>query len=182
CPYTTLFRSALAPRVAHALTKSEMFDGGLGRLLRTVGQIAVERRAVDVAAVRAAVRALRDGQVVIVFAESARGSGEFRRVRDGCAYLALVTGAPVVPVALFGTRQAGEHVGEVPPKGRRIDIAYGEPVAVDPVPWPRTPALVRDTSSRLRTHMIDHLEEAMSLTGCTTPGVPPVPVPDESDA
>ena len=52
-------------------------------------------------------RVLRDGGVVGIFPEGTRGAGEFDRFHRGAAYLALVTGAPVVPVVILGTREPG---------------------------------------------------------------------------
>ena len=48
--------------------------------------------------------------------------------RAGAAYLALVTGAPVVPVSFLGTRMPGGSDGSIPPAGSRIAMTFGEPV------------------------------------------------------
>lgn len=173
---------AIAPRPVHALVKSEMFVGRTGRLLRASGQIPVVRNTIDIAAVRFCIRALRDDQVVAIYPEARRGNGEFERLRDGYTYLALVTGARVVPVAIFGTRESGEPVSSVPPAGRRLDVVYGEPIDIAAQPWPRTPGLVEATSRRLRTGLVEHLSEAQDLTGCTLPGRPPTPDPEGVDA
>ena len=98
-----------APRPVHALTKIEMFTGFLGRFLTQAGQIPLDRFRTDPTAVKAAVRVLRDDGVLGVFPEGARGSGELELFHRGAAYLAHVTGAPVVPVILFGTREPGER-------------------------------------------------------------------------
>lgn len=173
---------ALAPRLVHALTKFEMFAGRAGRLLRATGQIPVERTTIDVTAVRRCVRALRDDQAVVVFPEARRGGGEWDRLRNGYAYLALVTGAPIVPVTVFGTRERGESVSQLPPNGRRIDVVYGEPIAVRAEPWPRRRDLVERTGQQLRARLVEHLGEAKTLTGRETPGPPPTPDPEGIDA
>ena len=71
------------------------------------GQIPLDRFHVDLAAIRLALRTLEDGHVVGVFPEGARGPGDMTSPRAGAAYLALVTGAPVVPVSFLGTRLPG---------------------------------------------------------------------------
>ncbi len=96
-----------SPRPVHALTKREMFEGRMDGFLRRAGQIPVDRFAPDPGAIKTCLRVLRDGGVVGIFPEGARGTGELERFRRGAAYLALVTGAPVVPVSLFGTREPG---------------------------------------------------------------------------
>ena len=114
-----------APRPVHALTKQEMFEGPLGGFLRASGQIELDRFHVDVSAIRQAVRALQEGLVVGVFPEGTRGAGDMTSPRAGAAYLALVTGAPVVPVAFLGTRLPGGADGSVPPRGTRVAMTFG---------------------------------------------------------
>jgi 1-acyl-sn-glycerol-3-phosphate acyltransferase len=97
---------ATSPRPPHAMVKEEEFAGRTGRLLRLVAQIKVARRRTDAGAVRTAVRALRAGQCVLIFPEGRRGDGEFTRFKGGVTYLALVTGAPIVPARMH-VRPAG---------------------------------------------------------------------------
>lgn len=165
--------AAFAPRPVHALTKKEMFEGHTGRLLRAVGQIPLSRYEVDPSAVKDCLRVLRDGGVVAVYPEGRRGAGEFDVVHRGAAYLALVTGAPVVPVAVFGTRDPGGHIDSVPAPGARFDLVYGSPVYLEPRPWPRTQAEVREAADELRKSLVDHLVEARRTTGRDLPG--PIP-------
>ncbi|GAA4822134.1 lysophospholipid acyltransferase family protein [Nocardioides caeni] len=159
-----------APRPVHALTKQEMFTGALGAFLRASGQIRLDRARTDPAAVRVALRVLRDGGCVGVFPEGTRGPGDLEVFHSGAAYLALVTGAPVVPLTFLGSRDPGGTSGSLPSRGARIDIVVGEPVAVDAVSWPRTRDHVRLTSAALRDHMQVGLAGAMDETGRSLPG------------
>lgn len=159
-----------SPRPVHALTKSEMFVGKLGRFLLLVGQIPLHRTFSDPTAVKLALKVLRGGRVMGIYPEGARGDGEFERFHRGAAYFALVTGAPVVPLVMFGTREPGGGAASLPNKGARIDIVYGEPFRVDPVPWPRRSVHVEQVSKLLQEHMQVHLERAKALTGRTLPG------------
>ena len=167
--------AAYTPRPVHVLTKKEMFDGHVGPLLRAVGQIPLSRYDVDVGAAKDCVRVLRDGGVVGIYPEGARGDGELHVVHRGVAYLALVTGAPVVPLAMFGTRERGGGLDSVPPRGARFDFVYGPPVYLGQHAWPRTQAEVRRAAADLRNRLVEHLVEAMARTGRTLPG--PIPVP-----
>lgn len=160
----------VAPRTVHALVKREMFVGRTGLLLRAIGQIPVDRSAIDVKAIRLAIRALRDDRVVAVYPEGTRGDGEMLRMKRGLAYLALVTGAPVAPVTILGTRIAGESVSDIPPKGRRIDIVYGRPVAVDPIDWPRRRQSVEELTRSLQHILVANVQHALELTGRDLPG------------
>jgi 1-acyl-sn-glycerol-3-phosphate acyltransferase len=169
--------AAFAPRPVHALTKKEMFVGATGRFLVAMGQVPLSRHEIDVAAVKRCVRVLRDGGVVGIYPEGTRGDGLVHVFHPGAAYLALVTGAPVVPMAVFGTRERGGGVDSVPPAGSRFDLVYGEPVYWTPQPWPRTRSDVRRAAGELRNRLRAHVVDAMALTGRTLPG----PVPDLAD-
>jgi 1-acyl-sn-glycerol-3-phosphate acyltransferase len=165
--------AAFAPRPLHALTKKEMFEGHTGRALRAVGQIPLSRYETDPSAMKDCLRVLRDGGVVTVYPEGTRGAGEFARFRNGVAYLALVTGAPVVPLAVFGTREPGGGIDSVPPRGARFDLVFGSPVYLDAQPWPRRQGEVRRAADLLRKTFVDHLVEAGRITGRELPG--PIP-------
>ncbi len=165
--------AAFAPRPVHALTKKEMFKGHTGLALRAVGQIPLSRYEVDLSAIKDCLRVLRDGGVVAIYPEGTRGSGEFTRLNNGVAYLALVTGAPVVPLAIFGTREPGGGIDSVPSRGSRFDLVYGSPVYLDAHPWPRRQSHVRQAAETLRKTFVDHLVEARRITGRELPG--PIP-------
>ncbi len=166
-----------SPRPTHALVKQEMFRGRMGRFLTVTGQIPVDRSSVDVRAVRRSVWALRAGRVVVVFPEANRGAGDVATTQRGLAYLALVTGAPVVPVAVLGTRWAGESIHSNPPRGARLVVAFGEPVPVAAQAWPRRRDRVRAEAERLRETLAAHVSATVARTGVTLPG----PAPDVDD-
>lgn len=172
--------AALAPRPVHVLTKEEMFRGRLGRLLHASGQIPLDRFHADPGAIRSCLRVLRDGGLVGVFPEGTRGGGELDRFHHGAAYLALVTGSPVVPVTFFGTRPPGGGRNAVPRPGERVDLVFGPAWRTDPQPWPRRREQVRSASALLRQHMHVEIDRARQLTGRALPG--PLPAGEsESD-
>lgn len=171
--------AAFAPRAVHALTKKEMFEGRTGTFLRAVGQIPLSRYDVDPAAIKDCLKVLRDGGVVGIYPEGTRGDGEFRHFHTGVAYLALATGAPVVPLVMFGTRDPGGEVDSVPARGSRFDFVYGPPVYLERRPWPRTQEEVRRTAAELRNILVAHVVEAKALTGRELPG--PLPQITEKD-
>lgn len=171
--------ATFAPRPVHAMTKLEMFSGRLGGVLRASGQIPLDRFAADPAAIRSCLRVLRDGGVVGVFPEGTRGSGELNRFHHGAAYLALVTGAPVVPVAMLGTRPHGGGSNALPGRGASIDIVCGEQWRTAPTPWPRTREHVLATSALLQEHMRSELDRALAETRRSLPG--PLPAGQSED-
>lgn len=159
-----------APRPAHALVKSDLFVGRVGRFLNLAAQIPIARTGADVTSLRRAAQALAAGQVVVIFPEGSRGAGDLKRIKGGVAWLALVTGAPVVPVSIFGSRASGADREARPPKGAVIDVVYGESIRVDAIPWPRTTDDVARTRKTIHRHLRQQLEAAQALTGATLPG------------
>ncbi len=164
--------AAVTPRTSFALVKKEMYAGPLGWLLTRLGQIPIDRHSVDPTAIRRSVQVLRNGGVLAVFPEGVRGAGDVRRARGGAVYLAMVTGAPIVPVALLGTREPGRSTSELPRRGARVHVVYGPPLAVPRLAWPRPRALVAEHTDRLRRALADHVVGAQRRTGLTLPGPP----------
>lgn len=169
---------ALIRRPVHALIKQEMFSGTLGRLLRGLGQIPVDRSATDPAAVKACLAVLEGQGVVAIYPEGNRGRGDFGRIKPGVAYLGMCTGAPIVPVACLGTRADGRSIESVPAPRARMDVVFGRPVVLDTLPWPRRRDVVRAAASRLRDVLAAHVESATALTGRALPGPPTDPQPE----
>lgn len=153
----------VSPRPVHALTKEEVFIGPLRPLLLAVGQIPVNRTALlDLAALRACLGVLNDDRALAVYPEGSRGTGDFATIKDGVAWLALRSGAPVVPVAAFGVRRPDGRVAVPPRPGTRVDIFFGRPFTVTaPEPWgpilPRrvVAATAREIHQRLRAHHVE---------------------------
>jgi 1-acyl-sn-glycerol-3-phosphate acyltransferase len=162
-----------APRPVHAMIKREMFTGAFKPILRAAGQIPLDRFNVDPRAVKLAIRVLRDDKVLAIYPEGSRGAGDGRFVKRGWAYIATVTGAPVVPVAVFGSRLPGTSVSDVPPRGHRVDVVYGEPIAVEAQSWPRRSADILSLTEDLQKRFREHIERAQRLCGGILPGAAP---------
>ena len=94
-------------------------------------------RAVPAAAYLAARRLLRSGEAVGIFPEAGISySYTVRGLMPGAVALARETGAPIVPVAMWGAQRIST-VGIPEPRPdltrrRRIDVLLGEPVLVGP--------------------------------------------------
>jgi 1-acyl-sn-glycerol-3-phosphate acyltransferase len=165
---------ALTRRLTFAMVKREAFTGAVGQFLIHIGQISLNRREIDPEAIRRAVQVLRAGKVLAVFPEGARAGGEVRWAKGGAAYLAMVSGAPIVPVAILGTREPGQFKSQVPRLGRPIHIVYGEPFNVPRSSWPRRKAAVAEWTEVVRQRLADHVVAAQALTGLPLPGPPKI--------
>lgn len=167
---------AVSRRLCFALAKYELFTGVGGAIFTHVGQIPINRRTVDKRAISRAIQVLRSEKVLAVFPEGVRGAGEMTYAKGGAAYLALVTGAPIVPVAILGTREAGGTTDQMPHRRAPIHVVYGEPMHVDQEDWPRRKAQVAELTEQLRARLAEHIIAAQALTGLPLPG-PPKPKP-----
>lgn len=121
-------------RVVSFLVKAEAFGpagGRLGRLLLQAGQIPVRRGQLDPAPVRLALQILEAGGVVGLFPEGTRGNGLVATARPGVGYLAVRTGAPVLPVAIHGSHALGHRRSVRRPA---VDVHLGAPVVLAAAP------------------------------------------------
>lgn len=96
-------------RVPRYLAKAELFRVRfIGRLVKGAGQIPVHRGTADAnAALRDAVAALQRGECLVIYPEGTitrDPQGWPMKARTGIARLALLTGAPVVPVGQWGAQ------------------------------------------------------------------------------
>jgi 1-acyl-sn-glycerol-3-phosphate acyltransferase len=126
----------LVPRRVAFLAKSDYFTGtGVkGTLTRLwfdgFGMIPVDRddhRAAQ-SALDLALDVLRRGDAFGIYPEGTRSlDGRLYRGRTGVAWLALRAGAPVVPVALFGTEKL-QPVGSRFPRRAKVVVRFGPPL------------------------------------------------------
>ncbi len=149
-----------APRPAVLLTKSEIFVGIWPRPLGWLGLVPVHRGAPDRAALRAGLHELTADGAVGVFPEGTRGSGALEQIADGLAYLAVRSGAPVVPIAVTGTAAALPKGRAIPRFRAPVRIAFGPPVALAVEGDPRARRTVRTAAEQLRLALVDHLRNA----------------------
>ncbi len=158
-----------SPRPMHILVKKEMFRGFLGQVLKASGQLPVDRSG-DRAALQISKCALDAGRCVGILPEGTRGSGEASTINNGVAWLALNSGATVVPVAILGTRIAGEHLDAVPRPGRRLHVSFGEAVAVDRRPGETGRVSMDRAGNEIRAALARHVQQTIQLSGQPLPG------------
>ncbi len=119
--------TALVPRRVIWMAKQELFDTPvIGLFYRLFGCIPVRRSEADLRALRRSERALRGGRVLGMFPEGTRtGKPGLRPAEPGTALLALRTGAPVLPVAVWGTE--GVKLPAAFVKRTEVHVVFGQP-------------------------------------------------------
>ncbi|HEY2946787.1 MAG TPA: lysophospholipid acyltransferase family protein [Micromonosporaceae bacterium] len=132
----SIFMPLMVKRKVTFVAKAEYFTGrGLkGWLIKMffvgTGTIPVDRsggRAAQ-AALDTQLRVLREGNLAGIYPEGTRSpDGRLYRGKTGVARLALVGGAPVVPVVMLNADEI-QPPGKVLPRIRRVKIRFGRPL------------------------------------------------------
>lgn len=96
------------PREIHFLAKRELFAfRPFGWLLALLNTIPIERRTVDLRAMKQVRRTLAGGHDLIFFPEGTRSrDGSLGPFRKGIGMVCALSGSPVLPVLIHGTRQS----------------------------------------------------------------------------
>jgi 1-acyl-sn-glycerol-3-phosphate acyltransferase len=159
--YDTVVLMLSVPRRTYFVGKAEYLDSWqTRRLFPALGLIPIERQAARqaMAALGVAAQVLNDGHVLGIYPEGTRSrDGLLHRGHTGVAQLALMTGAPIVPVGLVGTDRIQPVGVSVPRPFRRASIRFGPPI---------DPAHYGGTARRRRQQLtLDLMEAIRQLTG-----------------
>ena len=132
----SIFMPMVVPRKVTFLAKSEYFTspGPKGLLKKltfiALGQVPVDRSGGrrSEAALITGLKVLSDGACLGIYPEGTRSpDGRLYKARTGIARLAIESGAPVVPVAMFDTDKI-QPTGQVVPNVKRVGMSFGEPM------------------------------------------------------
>jgi len=118
---------AYLPGKAIYMAKEEAFYSKVGWLVRFLGAFPVKRGEGDRQAIRAADEQLKAGKVLVIFPEGTRSrTHKMAKAHAGLGMIALRSGVPVVPVAVWGSEN---FLKKFRP---RVTITYGEPMILKP--------------------------------------------------
>jgi len=148
-----------SPRPVNFMAKAELFSiPALGWLIRRTHAFPVRRGASDRAALRKAVRLLREGRVLLVFPEGTRSpDGRLQPAEQGAAFIALSAEAQVVPVAIAGgDRLLPPHSPIIRPA--KLRVRFGPPVDLSHL---RGQRLTRDVLQQASDQMMAALRELL---------------------
>ena len=132
----SIFMPLVVPRNVTFLAKSEYFTSpGLKGFIKKITFIALGQVPIDrsggkrsEAAILTGLRLLSENHCVGIYPEGTRSpDGRLYKGRTGIARMAIESGAPVIPVAMFNTAEI-QPTGQVVPKVRRVEMVFGEPM------------------------------------------------------
>lgn len=123
---------ALSGRPLHPMAKRELFEVPLvGWIFWGMRAFPVRRFSADMGALRAARAILRRGEPVLIFPEGTRSkTASIQPVLPGAAAVAVLSGAPIVPVAITGTEVVkfpAVFFAWLRSARPRITLEFGEP-------------------------------------------------------
>ncbi|MSW40202.1 MAG: 1-acyl-sn-glycerol-3-phosphate acyltransferase [Actinobacteria bacterium] len=132
----SIFMPLVVPRKVTFLAKSEYFTspGPKGFIKKltfiALGQVPVDRTGGrrSEAALITGLEVLGEGKCLGIYPEGTRSpDARLYKARTGIARLAIESGAPVIPVAMFNTDKI-QPTGKVIPKVMRVGMTFGEPM------------------------------------------------------
>ncbi|MBM3138960.1 MAG: 1-acyl-sn-glycerol-3-phosphate acyltransferase [Chloroflexi bacterium] len=128
--------AASCGRRVHPMAKRELFETPfVGWYFWVYGAFPVRRFSGDMGALRVARNYLRNGEVVLMFPEGTRAHGRgMRAALPGAAMVALLSHAPVVPVAITATdtiRIPLVFVQWLIGRRPRLRVEFGEPFSLE---------------------------------------------------
>jgi 1-acyl-sn-glycerol-3-phosphate acyltransferase len=119
------------PQRVSVMVKKELFRVPLlGRAMRMASLVPIDRHNKEsaIASVRAAAVVLRSGLGMVVFPEGTRSpDGRLLPFKKGPFYMAMDTGAPIVPVTVLGTREMMSK-GKLAVRPGMATVVFHEPV------------------------------------------------------
>ncbi|GAA4712890.1 lysophospholipid acyltransferase family protein [Pedococcus ginsenosidimutans] len=151
--------ATLRGRLVRFMAKQSVFDAPVsGQLMRGMHHIPVDRAHGETAA-RTAYRALRAGEVVGIYPEATIGRAfvvkDRADLKRGAAFLALRTGAPILPVAHWGVHRVLTVGGRFSlRRGTAVSVLVGEPLV--PLPGEDADGLT-DRLHTVLAAMVDQL-------------------------
>jgi len=132
----SIFMPLVVSRKVTFLAKSEYFTSpGLKGFIKkltfiALGQVPIDRSGGkrSEAALLTGLRLLKENHCLGIYPEGTRSpDGRLYKGRTGIARMAIESGAPVVPVAMYNTAQI-QPTGQIVPKVRRVEMVFGEPM------------------------------------------------------
>lgn len=144
--------AVMSPRLIHFMAKAELFKNPVGNVLfRLFLAFPVNRKQSDMASLKNAIRVLEKGKVFGIFPEGKRAvTDEMDVFEKGAAFLAIRSGAPIVPVYISRNTYEKMH----------LRMAVGKPILVG--------SLVATTpKNKLIDVVTDEISDAMHVLQST---------------
>jgi 1-acyl-sn-glycerol-3-phosphate acyltransferase len=161
CSADPMFLQGLCTRVLAWLASAEHYEmhRWIRKLLDSSHSVPVKRNGCDAMALRSALLRLRDGRAVCIFPEgnlSGVAKGRLCAPKGGAAWLALKSGAAVVPAYIAGGPQTHKLLfAWTRPSCKAVRVYFGKPIDLSAFQGrPPTRKLVEDVASYLMEQVL----------------------------
>jgi len=155
---------ASLPITIEGIAKIELNDHWLiGPVFRAYGVIWVHRGTPDRTAIRAALNGLSEGRMIVLAPEGRESLiGGLENGNKGAAFLAIKSGAPVVPIAITGTENKNiyRHLKKL--KRTQVTLSVGKPFVLFPQGHPLTKRkeMLREGTNQIMQSLASLLPES----------------------
>lgn len=111
---------ACTKRKMYIMAKAELFKNNFIKwLARKCLVFPVKRGKMDIESIKFSLKVLKDGEILTIFPEGTRnGMEKNKKAQNGAAFMALRTGAPVIPVGIQGKMKPFH----------KVKLNYGKPL------------------------------------------------------
>ena len=152
---------AMLNRPIFYVAKKELYKGPvISWFLSSLGGIPIDRGSFDVSAVRTILKLLREGELLGIAPEGTRSlTGEVLPFTHGATKLALHTRTPLVPVAIYGTRELMPPAAKYIKPGK-VHIKFGELFDLsESYDKPGTAELLEENTTIMRLKVVELYEQ-----------------------
>ena len=167
-----ILQSSSARRIIHFMMAREYYEmKPFYWIYKAFGAIPVNRTGTDIAALRRAVRLLKEGKVVGMFPEGRISlTGELQDARLGVAKIALMSGATIVPAHIHGTLPHQSMMKDFT-KRTHLTVRYGAPLRFnqfagkdrDPDTLEQVTSQIMAAITKLRDRDLQHDKQELSV-------------------
>lgn len=142
------------------MAKIELFHSLLAPLLIGYGAYGVRRGEADMNALKYSLRILRAGHPMLISPEGTRTkTGELKEPHEGAAVIAVRSGVPILPVAMFGGKSFWSNLTRL--RRTPIHAHIGKPLVLRDVPRKPSRQVLRAISDELMYYLAQMLPAKM---------------------
>jgi 1-acyl-sn-glycerol-3-phosphate acyltransferase len=130
----TVIGAAFVDRQIMGMSKAENYDNPIVALFfRLYGTFPVRRGEVDRQALRTSLKILKEEKVLMAAPEGTRShTNSLQRGKDGLSYIAVKSGAPIIPIAIWGAEIFWQQLRRL--RRTKVSVGFGQPFYLDPGP------------------------------------------------
>ena len=148
---------AVHPRLIRHMAKRELFASPISKwVMEQAGSISVDRSDPTPSSIKAAVDALKQGEVLLIFPSGSRNS-EMSVFKRGAATIALQARVPLVPAFYEGP--IGMQIAHLMDRPR-VRLSFGTPILTDSL------AVGKDTITALTSELESAIQELKTIADC----------------